>query len=81
MRDVTETNGETRNDSQSTGNPKQNAVASTHALEFIHGVYSLELMNSYHLFAANSFSKIHKWVMACLVFEKPQISYYVNQMC
>ena len=44
-----------------TGSPKQNAVTSTHALEFVHGVYSLEPMNSYHLFAANSFLKIHKW--------------------
>ena len=60
-RDVTETNGETRNHNQSTGSPKHNAVASTHALEYIHGVYSLEPMNSYHLFAANSFLKIHKW--------------------
>ena len=83
---MTETNGETRNHNQSTGSPKQNAVTSTHALEFIHGVYSLEPMNSYHLFAANSFLKIYKWQWPSLrkttnlLLRKPNVLIIVTEV-
>ena len=43
-REVTETNGKPHNHNQSTGNPKQSVLASTHALEFhilTHDFYSL----------------------------------------
>ena len=72
-RDVTETNGKTRNHNQSTGNPKQNVLASTHALEFhilIHDFYSLsdELIS----YAADSFFKFTD--ANGLVFEKQHTS-------
>ena len=72
-RDVTETNGKTRNHNQSTGNPKQNLLASTHALEFhilIHDFYSLsdELIS----YAADSFFKFTD--ANGLVFEKQHTS-------